>query len=413
MSSECVLSVSGIGKCYQIYEKPRDRLLQMVVRAKKKYFREFWALRNVTFNLNKGDCLGIIGENGAGKSTLLQMICGTLTPTHGQISTTGRISALLELGAGFSPDFTGHENIYLSAAILGLSASEIDSKYDEIVDFSGVRAFIHQPVKTYSSGMYVRLAFSVATCVNPDILIIDEALSVGDGKFAKKSFDRIKSLKANGATILFCSHSLYHIESVCNKALWLEAGEVKQFGTPENVTMAYSTALTSRNNFSRTEEIQADPIHKCDSLKLARIEKITAISGEQVGTKLKLNSCLSDLLIRIEYSLTEKCVPPAIAVGIEASNGVTVSGVGSFYDQVQLQPDAEGKGVVELLFPRIPLMRGVYLLSVFLACEQLQYIYDHLPECIEIEVTQTNIIQGMVVLPHQWVSGCTNILSSD
>jgi len=183
----------------------------------------------VSFEIAKGDVIGILGVNGAGKSTLLQLVCGTLTATHGEVLVKGRIAALLELGAGFNPEFTGRENVFMSAAIMGLTQDEVTARFEDIVEFSGIRDFIDQPVKTYSSGMYVRLAFSVATHVDPDILVIDEALSVGDGHFARKSFDRIMALKARGCTILFCSHSIYQLEALCQQALWLDQGQVKLF----------------------------------------------------------------------------------------------------------------------------------------------------------------------------------------
>ncbi|MDH3998332.1 MAG: ABC transporter ATP-binding protein, partial [Desulfuromonadales bacterium] len=191
MSSDAVIQINQLGKCYRIYDQPRDRLFQMLARGRKSFGREFWALRDVNMEIRPGEVIGVIGPNGSGKSTLLQLVCGTLTPTCGDISVRGRVSALLELGAGFNPDFTGRENVFLSASLAGMTQAEIEERYDEIVEFSGVRDFIDQPVKTYSSGMYIRLAFSVAINVDPDILVIDEALSVGDGEFSRKSFDRI------------------------------------------------------------------------------------------------------------------------------------------------------------------------------------------------------------------------------
>ncbi|MFZ4704170.1 MAG: ABC transporter ATP-binding protein, partial [Candidatus Methylumidiphilus sp.] len=214
-SADFAIRAEGLSKCYTLYDHPADRLKQMLMRGRRQYYREFWALRETSFELAKGQVLGLVGRNGAGKSTLLQLVCGTLAPSGGSLDVRGRVSALLELGAGFNPEFTGRENVYVSAAILGLSKAEINLRYDEIVEFSGIAEFIDQPVKTYSSGMFMRLAFAVATSVDPDILIIDEALSVGDGEFARKSFDRIIAMKETGKTILFCSHSMYHIESIC------------------------------------------------------------------------------------------------------------------------------------------------------------------------------------------------------
>ena len=243
MFSSLAISAQHLSKTFLLYDRPIDRLKQMVMRGRRRYYKDFAALHDVTFELQKGEVLGLVGRNGAGKSTLLQLICGTLTPTHGQVTVHGRVAALLELGAGFNPEFSGRENIYLNASILGLTKVEIDERYDAIVDFSGIADFIYQPVKTYSSGMYVRLAFSIATSVNPDILVIDEALSVGDGAFARKSFDRIMRLKESGATILFCSHSMYQIEALCTRAIWLEKGNVMQLGSPASVVASYLTFL--------------------------------------------------------------------------------------------------------------------------------------------------------------------------
>ena len=246
------IRVNKLSKCYQLYNQPSDRLKQFLWRGKRQFFREFWALHDVSFEVGKGEVLGIIGRNGAGKSTLLQLLCGTLTPTSGNVEVHGRIAALLELGAGFNPDFTGRENVFMSGAILGLSPKEIEDRYEDIVDFSGIRDFIDQPVKTYSSGMYVRLAFSVATSVDPDILIVDEALSVGDGEFARKSFDRIRAMKEAGKTILFCSHSLYQVEAFCDRVLWLDHGHVKLCGDPQDVVQSYGMLLAgdAQENFT-------------------------------------------------------------------------------------------------------------------------------------------------------------------
>ena len=245
-ASRISIELRGLGKTYHLYATPRDRLKQMIwsrLRRGRQYYREFQALRDIDLDIARGEVLGIVGRNGAGKSTLLQLVSQTLTPSAGHIRVNGRIAALLELGAGFSPDFTGRENVFMNAAILGLSQAEIQARYEDIVAFAGIGAFIDQPVKTYSSGMFVRLAFAVASSIEPDILIIDEALSVGDGEFARKSFDRIMDLKKRGVTILFCSHSLYQVEAFCNRALWLDGGCCRMLGDPGQVVSAYSQYL--------------------------------------------------------------------------------------------------------------------------------------------------------------------------
>lgn len=239
MSSDVAIKVSNVSKHYHIYQKPVDRLKQSLFRGRRQYFTEFKALDNISFEVKKGETIGIIGRNGSGKSTLLQMICGTLTPTGGEIQLSGRVAALLELGAGFNPEFTGRENVYMNASILGLSKQEIDESYSTIEQFADIGDFIDQPVKTYSSGMYVRLAFSVAINVQPDILIVDEALSVGDMLFQVKCMLKLKEMVDNGVTVLFVSHDTSTVKGLCQKCVYLENGKMVEFGKASDVVDLY------------------------------------------------------------------------------------------------------------------------------------------------------------------------------
>ncbi|CEG58985.1 ABC transporter ATP-binding protein [Legionella fallonii] len=242
MSPETVIQVRNIGKCYHIYEKPHERMLQVLMRSRKKYYREFWALNDVSFDVRKGETIGIIGRNGSGKSTLLQMICGTLTPTQGTIKTKGRIAALLELGSGFNPEFTGRENVYMNGTIYGLSKKEIDNRYQDICDFADIGDFIEQPVKTYSSGMMVRLAFAVIAHVDADIIVIDEALAVGDAFFTQKCMRFLRQFMQKG-TVLFVSHDTASVRNLCNRAIWIEKGSIVQEGSPKEVCDQYLEAF--------------------------------------------------------------------------------------------------------------------------------------------------------------------------
>jgi lipopolysaccharide transport system ATP-binding protein len=247
MSSDPAIRVRDLSKCYEIYTQPQDRLKQsihprlqrLVGRPPKTYYREFWALRNVSFEVNKGEAVGIIGRNGAGKSTLLQMVCGTLTPTSGSVEVRGTVAALLELGSGFNPEFTGRENVYLNTSMLGLVPKEIEEKFDQIADFADIGDFLEQPTKTYSSGMLMRLAFAVNTCVDPEILIVDEALSVGDAPFQSKCFKRLRQLINDGTSILFVSHDISTIRSICSRALWLKNGQSEMWGDAKDVAKEY------------------------------------------------------------------------------------------------------------------------------------------------------------------------------
>jgi lipopolysaccharide transport system ATP-binding protein len=240
--NDIAIKLDSVSKCFQIYEKPHHRLLQSFFRGKRQYFKEFWALKDISFEIKRGETVGIIGRNGAGKSTLLQIICGTLAETSGSVEVNGRVAALLELGAGFNPEFTGRENVYMSGSILGLSQEEIDKKYDEIVRFADIGEFIEQPVKTYSSGMYVRLAFAVIAHVDADILVIDEALAVGDAFFTQKCMRFLRKFKENG-TLLFVSHDTASVVNFCDKAIWLDVGVTKLIGTAKKVTECYLKGL--------------------------------------------------------------------------------------------------------------------------------------------------------------------------
>ncbi|TKI69925.1 ABC transporter ATP-binding protein [Sulfurimonas crateris] len=239
MTKNTAIKVQNLTKTYKLYDKPIDRLKESLHPLKKKYHRDFYALNDVSFEIKKGETVGIVGKNGSGKSTLLKIITGVLTPTSGKVSVHGKISAILELGAGFNPEMTGLENVYLNTSINGMSKKETDSKIKEIVEFAELGEFINQPVKTYSSGMKARLAFSVSISVEPDILIVDEALSVGDAAFARKCFAKMEEIRSRGATILFVSHSEGSVVALCNRAIWISNGKQIIDGTPKLVTGLY------------------------------------------------------------------------------------------------------------------------------------------------------------------------------
>lgn len=264
IAEQFAIDVRGISKCYQIYDRPSDRLKQALFprihRAVgiegTQFFREFWALRDVSFSVRPGETVGIIGRNGAGKSTLLQLICGTLMPTAGSISTNGRIAALLELGSGFNPEFSGRENVYMNAAVLGLSEAEIEERYERIVAFSEIGDFIDQPVKTYSSGMYMRLAFAVQAHIDASIVIIDEALTVGDVFFRQKCYARLDQLREAGTAIILVSHSMPDIEQYCERAILLDRGEVRHIGSASEAAKLYYLLSQGKASESPRAEVQ-------------------------------------------------------------------------------------------------------------------------------------------------------------
>lgn len=260
--SSPAITVHSLGKCYRIYERPQDRLMQALWRYRRTFFKEYWVLRNVSFEVPRGSALGIVGRNGAGKSTLLQIIAGTLTPTAGTATVRGRVSALLELGSGFNPEFTGRENVFMNAAILGIPRSEMQRRFADIAAFADIGEYIDQPVKTYSSGMFARLAFSVAIAVDPDILIVDEILAVGDMGFQQKCLGRLRQMREQGLTLLFVSHSPDAIKSVCERGLFLRDGQMVAFGSADEAVERYLSFVREEANREalKDDRVLAAPI---------------------------------------------------------------------------------------------------------------------------------------------------------
>jgi len=410
MSSEFAIEAQQLGKCYSLYEHEADRLKQLLWGRwrKQPYYRDFWAMKDVNFAIAPGEVVGIVGRNGAGKSTLLQMVCGTLQPSSGSLQVQGRVAALLELGAGFNPDFTGIENIYMNAAILGLSRAQVDERLESILAFADIGDFIRQPVKTYSSGMYMRLAFAVATSVEPDILVIDEALSVGDGAFARKSFDRIMGLKDAGKTILFCSHSMYQVEALCSRAMWIEAGALRMIGSAAEVTNAYQTSLNASSPAGATSHTEAQAIFAGEAAPLAapgsgKINRITASAHGVSGRELDLVSAQSDLQITLDFSIDPALPTPSVAFGFSDANNLTVASVSSLNDGATLSTDVHGHGRAVVVFPKLPLLKGRYSVTGFLLCENAVHLYEQIERSLILNVTQKGLEQGLVTLPHRWL----------
>ncbi len=403
-----------LSKCYQLYQQPKDRLKQFLWRGRRQYYRELWALREMNVTVMQGEVVGIVGRNGSGKSTLLQLVCGTLTPTGGQVQVTGRIAALLELGAGFNPEFTGRENILMSATIMGLSQAEITACMDDIIDFSGVRDFIDQPVKTYSSGMYVRLAFSVAINVDPDILVIDEALSVGDGAFSRQSFNRIMQMRDAGKTILFCSHSLFQVESLCARALWINQGQLMMDADSAQVVSAYQAFLDKSALDSTTQATPATTTpastatiapeyehdHAHGSARLAKVA--IRINGAPHQPHTIMISGQSDITVHIAFSSDPALPCPCVAVTLHAMDGRTLTSAATWEDNLVLQRSRDGSGEICLAFDQLPLLKGEYLLSAHLLCERGLHIYDSANGVATLQVQQAGRLQGYFALPHRW-----------
>lgn len=403
--THAVITLEHVGKTYRHYPNGAARLTELLTGRRKHH--AFVSLTDVSFELNKGEVLGIIGRNGAGKSTLLKILAGTLVRTEGTVVVDGRVAALLELGSGFHPDLSGRENIFLYGAVLGLARADISNRFAEIVAFAGLEDFIDRPVKTYSSGMQVRLAFSVATSVDPDILIIDEALSVGDGAFAHKSFERIIQFKEQGKTIVFCSHSLFQVEAICTRVIWLNNGQIAQDGDPKTVCAAYNNQLMGSTS---------DPVSMPNALNTADMADLTAIhrildvnlSDNSIpsGKTLALQCDASDLVVTIDIALAPNLAPPSVIVALVGRDGEAVCSAISRQDGFYLPDGSSCNHSIrtQLIFPALPLLRGRYTIDVYLMCDRGIHCYEQALKAAELIMDHEGLEQGIVRLPHSWHS---------
>ena len=415
------IHAQNLGKQYVLGASPYQRLWQLLVGSSSN-LSHFNALSGVDINIAQGESIGIIGQNGAGKSTLLQLLCGTLTPSTGQLEVNGQVAALLELGAGFNQDFTGRENILFSAALYGMQALHIEKHLQEIIDFADIGEFIDQPVRTYSSGMYVRLAFAIATSVQPDILVIDEALSVGDGAFARKSFDRIMQLKQSGVTLLFCSHSLFQVESLCSRCIWLHQGQVMAQGPSAEVIAKYNdwlsqqavakvpgnymaqaaaTDATSDSVSDTSADTEPNPCFKGFAGSV-RFTNLKARCDDLSGTTLNARSGQSLLSVDFEFMADPQLPIPNLALVIYSADGKVVCSTGTWIDGISLIRGADGIGSASLNFPKLPLLKGQYSLTAFLMCERAVHVYEAVEHFATVQVSQPHLEQGIFSIPHQW-----------
>jgi lipopolysaccharide transport system ATP-binding protein len=391
MSSEIVIRVQNLSKCFQIYKKPHDRLkqslyprLQRLVKMKpKQYYKEFWALKDVSFEIEKGETVGIVGCNGSGKSTLLQIICGTIYPTGGVVETSGRIAALLELGSGFNPEFSGRDNVYLNASILGLNKQEIDEKFDAIEAFADIGEFIEQPVKTYSSGMFVRLAFAIQANVDPEILIVDEALAVGDTFFVHRCMLRFHELQKAGTSILFVSHDANAVRNLCSRAIWLADGGIKRQGNSAEVVDAYLADLFGQPEVPRDSLPENSKTIDHEILSNSSRETIIPNCDRRLGDqKCEITGVglYDEHMTKITYSLNEKTVilrltlqnhcvdagtPLAVGYVFRNFKGQEIASTNSQIEEQVINPIAEKEYLTVRIKVSLPcLYPGSYAFSV-------------------------------------------------
>lgn len=395
------ITVENLTKLYRLYDKPVNRLKEIILR--KPFHRPFTALDGITFEVKKGETLGVIGENGAGKSTLLKILARTLYPSSGRLEINGTVSALLELGSGFHPEFTGLDNIYFYGSLLGINKVLMEKKKKEIIEFSEIGDFINFPLKTYSSGMYVRLAFSVATAIDPDILVVDEALSVGDLHFQKKSTDKILSLKEAGKTIIFCSHGMYHIARLCDRVLWLKNGKIHMEGKPLEVIQEYETYQLGKNggvsvsNNDLTSETDEETIKAPTGQDILDEEKPKIFIKSIQPSPLQSLRSGDDLYINIQTVTNDDTTPYRIAVKIRTVDGLDIIGIGTN----KIEP-FYGSRTIRLFFPKIQLRAGTFIIEVFAFDEDGVYVYDS-KEALPITIPRESIEVGIVDLPHEWI----------
>lgn len=376
-----IIKIRDLSKVYKLYESPAHRLKEALHPFGKKYHREFFALQDINLDIMSGETIGLVGPNGAGKSTLLKAITGVISPTTGSVEVNGKISALLELGAGFNPDITGLENVYFNGAILGYSREGVDRKIDEILAFADIGDFIHQPVKTYSSGMMVRLAFAVASSVDPDILIVDEALSVGDSRFKQKCLRKINEFIERQITVLFVSHDMASIKTFCRKAIWIGNGKIIESGDAKEVCkrfanfMAYdmvptqaqaSAAVTSSTS---TTSYQWQDVAKCASIgdKSATITRV-AFYNSQTGEPAELLEGGESVVFLMEVHVNEPVLQPILSIDIKNSLGILIFGVNSFFLEKEVAEMAPGEAHQVKFSFKLPLLKnGNYSITAAVA----------------------------------------------
>lgn len=388
-----------VSKTYPVYRNAQDRFLELL--TQKPRHQEAVALHPLDLSIEAGEVVGVVGVNGAGKSTLLKLIAGTLRPSGGTVQLQGHVCALLELGSGFHHEMSGRDNIFLGGAIAGLSTARIEKVLEEIIDFSGLREAIDRPVKTYSSGMVMRLAFSVATAIDPDILILDETLSVGDGTFAKKSFERIMGFKQAGKTILFCSHSMYQVQAICSRALWLDRGHLKMDGDPSEVLGAYSDHIAT---LVETAAAPASAPGFERSMGAYRLLDIEVDADGVRSNRLSVASKRSCVTITVAFMSDPREPAPSVGVIIIGASGRPVTSAMSLMDGITPQRGGDGRGSLKLEFPHFALLKGSYWVNVFLLCDQGLHVHDKARMVAELVVKQDTLEQGVVSLPHAWQS---------
>jgi ABC-type polysaccharide/polyol phosphate transport system ATPase subunit len=394
-----VIEAKNVWKDFKVFHERNNSLKEMLIRGRRASYESFWALNDVSFKIAEGSTVGIIGENGSGKSTMLKVLAKILRPTKGSIHIDGKISALLELGAGFHPDLTGRENVFLNGSILGLSRKEIDARIDGIIAFSELGKFIDMPVKSYSSGMYVRLGFAVAINVDPDILLVDEILAVGDESFQRKCLNKLYDLKEQGKTIVVVSHALDQVRNICEEAIWLEHGVVRTRGKANAVVDTYLEEV------NRQEEAKSEDMESIDhgarwgsgEIKITAVRLLDAADEEK-----RIFKTGEPLVVEMDYHAKEEISRPVFGIAVHSRDGVHITGTNTkFCDTVF--DKISGRGSVRYIIESLPLLKGSYMLSTVVYDYSCLHPYDHHDRAYRLEVSSGEFSDyGVFHIPSRW-----------
>jgi lipopolysaccharide transport system ATP-binding protein len=387
--------VDGVHKWYRVYASPTDRLKRVLGRPSRHL--DLQALDGVSFSVAPGTALGLIGDNGAGKSTLLKLIAGTTRPTAGEVAAHGVVAAILELGAAFHPEFSGRENAVLYGALMGLDRDQMARRIDDIVAFAELGELIDHPIKSYSTGMAMRLAFAVATHVDPDVLVIDEALAVGDGYFQKKCIDRIRFIHDRGTTILFCSHSMYLVTMFCTQAVWLARGRVERLGPASEVVAAYESYLQSRDK--RRIAAGGAPARATSGVRVGRVVGLK-LCGRDRDRPLELEPG-GGLEAEIEVSSSRPEERYYVGLALDSLDGRCVLGISTLWDGCQPLAGRD-RYLVRLVVPRLPLATGTFHLSAFLLDESGLHVHDQVVVTDALQVRRSGWTPSLLELEHRW-----------
>ncbi len=411
MDNGIAIKVKTLSKVYKLYDKPIDRLKEAMNPLKKKYHKDFYALNNISFEIKKGETVGIIGKNGSGKSTLLKIITGVLSPTSGAVKVNGRISALLELGAGFNPELTGIENIYLNGTMMGYSHEEMRERVHKIIEFADIGEFIYQPVKTYSSGMFVRLAFAVAINVEPEILIIDEALSVGDTRFQLKCMNKMKEMMSGGTTVLFVSHDINAVKRFCTRAIWLNSGVMLEDGAVNKVTDQYLDYLKMGEKVVDREDKAEKNID--DDIPFVPGENIAEIVAFHMYNSKKKDVSRVDfnerVVIEVVYDVYEESIEsPVLGVAIRGMDDDYVCGLNTLLDKLVI-PWEYGRNRFYIEYSEgIRAVGGKYYFDAALMDQTATVNISYKAMIREFVVITNYVGEGRYIIPHKW-SGAVEI----